>query len=160
MLSIAPQKSNLHPFLVRALGFEVLGIGVYNRLEKGVNLTPAYRAYPLRRQLTGIIALSILWSVIWQLHSCNQLVAHVEITSLLTGVGRQTRLVHTFLVSINRRVTLITTDRVNYKYKILELWLIKQGYFRAVIQNLCLLRTSYVLGIWHLLSSQSHFLTT
>ena len=30
------QKSNLHPFLVRALGF-----GVYNRLEKGANLTPA-----------------------------------------------------------------------------------------------------------------------
>ena len=41
------QKSNLHPFLVRALGFGVLGFwglgfGVYNRLEKGANLTPAF----------------------------------------------------------------------------------------------------------------------
>ena len=36
IIHYAPQKSNLHPFLVRALGF-----GVYNRLEKGANLTPA-----------------------------------------------------------------------------------------------------------------------
>ena len=35
------QKSNLHPFLVRALGFwgfGVLGFGVYNRLEKMVQI--------------------------------------------------------------------------------------------------------------------------
>ena len=36
------QKSNLHPFLVWALGFGVFGFGVYNRLEKGANLTPAF----------------------------------------------------------------------------------------------------------------------